>query len=117
MLTVAPLRPTTFPVAGSVKHKKSGKTWSGGTITFQLQTDPTMNPTGSIQKDGSFSLTTHYANGNRSSTKPGAPAGLYSVTIEPDYGPELPTHITGHTVSEKFTVKEGENSFTVEVDK
>ncbi len=108
--------PTTFPVSGTVKHK-GGKAWSGGTITFQLESDPKVNPTGPIQKDGSFTLTTHYNSGNSTSTKPGAPAGQYTVTVEPDYGPELPTVIKGNTVSQKFAVKEEENSFTVEVDK
>ena len=108
--------PTTHPVSGTVKHK-GGKAWSGGTITFQLESDRTVNPTGTIQKDGSFTLTTHYNSGSSSSTKPGAPAGQYAVTVEPDYGPELPTVIKGNTVSQKFTVKEGDNSFTVEVDR
>ena len=107
--------PTTFPVSGKVVNQKSGKPFPGGTITFQLDKDPTMNATGEIQKDGSFSLTTHYVSGNNAATKPGAPLGEYSVTVEPSYGAELPTVIKGTTVTQKFTVKEGDNSFTVEV--
>ena len=107
--------PTTHPVSGKVV-KKGGKAWSGGTITFQLDQDPTLNATGVIQKDGSFSLTTHYVSRNSDASKPGAPAGEYSVTVEPSYGNELPSVIKGNSVSKKFTVKEGDNSFVVEAD-
>lgn len=107
--------PTTHPVSGKVVQK-NGKTWSGGTITFQLDEDPALNATGDIQKDGSFSLTTHYVSRSSGASKPGAPVGVYSVTVEPFYGDELPTRIKGSSVTEKFTVKEGDNTFVVEVE-
>ena len=89
---------------------------TGGTITFLLDKDPTLSATGAIQKDGSFSLTTHYVAGNNASSKVGAPSGEYSVTVEPAYGDELPNAIKGNSVSKKFTVSEGENNFVVEVE-
>lgn len=107
--------PTTHPVSGKVINKR-GKAWPGGTITFQLDKDPTVNATGEIGKDGSFSLTTHYVSRNSGASKPGAPVGQYTVTVEPAYGEELPTSIKGSSVSQKFTVVAGDNNFTVEVD-
>ena len=107
--------PTTHPVSGKVVQK-NGKVWTGGMITFQLDEDPKINATGDIQKDGSFSLTTHYVSRNSGASKPGAPIGVYSVTVEPFYGEELPTRIIGSSVTEKFTVKEGDNTFVVEVE-
>jgi len=106
--------PKTFPVSGKVVDK-SGKPWSGGTITFQLASDPTMGITGEIQKDGAFTLTTNFASGNAAKALTGAPAGEYTVTVEPSYGDELPTVIKGYTVKQKFTVKEAGNDFRVEV--
>ncbi len=109
--------PTTYPVSGKVITAKGGKPISGGMITFQLDKDPTLTATGEIQKDGSFTLTTHYVSRNSGASKPGAPAGEYSVTVEPSYGDQLPDAIVGNSVSKKFTVKEGENSFVIEVEK
>jgi len=107
--------PVTHPVSGKVV-KKGGKAWIGGTITFQLDKDPSLNATGEIQKDGSFTLATHYVSNNSGASKPGAPVGEYSVTVERFYGDELPNSIKGNSVSKKFTVKEGDNSFLVEVE-
>jgi hypothetical protein len=109
--------PTTYPVSGKVVAAKGGKPISGGMITFQLDKDPTLTATGEIQKDGSFTLTTYYVSSNYGASKPGAPTGEYSVTVEPAYGDELPNSIVGNSVSKKFTVKEGENSFVIELEK
>lgn len=107
--------PETHPVSGKVV-KKNGKAWAGGMITFQLDKDPALSATGEIQKDGSFTLTTHYVSGNSGASKSGAPIGEYSVTVEPAYGDELPNSIKGNSVSKKYSVKEGNNSFVIEVD-
>lgn len=109
--------PTTYPVSGKVVAARGGKPISGGMITFQLDKDPTLTATGEIQKDGSFTLTTYYVSSNYGASKPGAPTGEYSVTVEPAYGDELPNSIVGNSVSKKFTVKEGENSFVIELEK
>lgn len=70
--------PKMYPVTGRVETK-AGKPMKGGSIQFNLASDPLLRVVGEIQDDGAFTLRTVKDN----STGPGAPEGEYQVVVTP----------------------------------
>jgi hypothetical protein len=76
-----------------------------------------MMAAGEIQKDGRFTLTTHYVLAGKAHTKPGAVAGEYTVTVE---SPEPKGDRRGAketapvVIPRKYRVEAGPNSFVIE---
>jgi len=107
--------PKTYPAKGKVVGK-GGKPWNGGEtwITFQLKSDPEIVARGKVAKDGSFTLATQIEGKQRA----GAAEGEHSVLLDPPAPPgeALPIIITPYVVAKTYTVKPGENEFTVEVE-
>ena len=88
------------PVKGRVLAK--GQPLTKGTITFFPLGDPNFAASGEIQPDGTFELTSMMLG----RIERGVPEGKYRVTVEPPLD----------SPSENFfTVKPGENDFTVSV--
>jgi hypothetical protein len=87
------------PVKGRVLVKNQPMT--KGTITFFPLADPNFAAISEIQPDGTFELTSHMLG----RTERGAPEGKYRVVVEPP--PDSPGTI--------FTVKPGENDFTIKI--
>jgi hypothetical protein len=109
--------PETYPVKGKVVFKGTNKPWPGGTLTFQQVADTGVVATGEIQKDGTFTLTTHFSVRNKAKQKPGAPAGEYKVWVEeaqPQTGPDGQLVIDPIVVGKNYTVEPKENDFLVE---
>jgi hypothetical protein len=102
--------PATYPVEGKVTYKK-GEPLTGGSISFQSQTDSTFATSGEIQPDGSFTLWT-FADKDRLK---GAPPGKYNVTVVPAMGSDHT--IQPVAVAKPFEVEAKENRFTIALDK
>lgn len=105
--------PKTYPVKGKVVSK-GGKPWSGGTVTFQSVDTPGLSATGDIQKDGTFTLRTHYVSDNKGRTKPGAVAGTHDVLLDPLGGQT--DRASALIVPTRYRVSTGENDITVEAE-
>jgi hypothetical protein len=98
--------PKAYPVKGKVVFK-SGQPVTDGKIQFQSTTEPPFKSLADIDKDGSFTLTTHIG----AKKKDGAPAGSYRVVVELERPAEvvpLPT---------VCTVERGPNEFTIVIDR
>jgi hypothetical protein len=71
--------PTLYPVSGTVTVGSAPLT--GGVLTFHPEDSggdkPKPSPTGQVEKDGKYSLTTL--------GKPGAPLGKYKVTVATNF--------------------------------
>jgi hypothetical protein len=68
--------PQVYQVTGSVAYK-GGKPFTGGSVQFTPVSDTTLSVTGTIEPDGSFTLSTIKGAAKVS----GAPEGEYRVTI------------------------------------
>jgi hypothetical protein len=81
-----------------------------GTVEFSPIDDPNFVSTGELQPDGSFTLTTRMPG----KTASGAPEGDYRVRINvpPEPGSTRPPNPIG--INETYTVKPGENDFTIQ---
>ena len=102
--------PAVYPVEGKVVYK-GGRPLTGGSVSFQSQTDSSFATSGEIQPDGSFTLST-FANKERVK---GAPPGEYRVTVIPPLGTEHA--IQPITLPKPFTVEARDNTFTITLDK
>jgi hypothetical protein len=69
--------PQVYKVTGSVAYK-GGKPFTGGSVQFTPVSDTTLSVTGTIEPDGSFTLSTIKGAAKVS----GAPEGEYRVTIQ-----------------------------------
>ena len=102
--------PAMYPVEGKVAYK-GGQPMTGGSISFQSQTDSTLATSGEIQPDGSFTLWT-FADKERVK---GAPPGKYNVTVVPAMGSDH--SIQPIAVAKPFEVEAKENRFAIALDK
>jgi hypothetical protein len=103
--------PRTYAVKGKVVFP-DGKPMPGGMVQLQSSIDPSMTTTGSIQEDGTFSLTTLFENKKLN----GAIEGPHTVTVIPPMGPDQSA--VPITLPEPITVKpEDSNNFTITVEK
>ena len=103
--------PATYPVTGTVSFS-DGQPLPGGSITFQLTAPDAPTISGEIKEDGAFRLSTF----RESSRSPGAPEGVYSVTVVPP----LVEHrllMPPVTLPTSYEVKPRENHFDVKVDR
>lgn len=105
-----PPPPKTYPVRGSVAYR-GGQPLSDGVIQFQLESDPTLTTKGDIGPDGTFELVTLFQNGQLQ----GAVKGQYRVTVIPRMANNKPVPI--FQLPGAYTVKAGDNSFTIELEK
>src|SRR5262245_46488893 len=108
--------PTTHPVKGRVVAP-GGQPWTGGTVTFRSVSDSGAVATGEIQKDGTFTLVTHYLVDGQPRTRPGAAAGEYTVEVAAAGGPVDRDGVSSTPpvqVARKYKVQPGENDFVVE---
>jgi hypothetical protein len=102
--------PPTFPVSGTVSWKGGGPL-SGGQVQLVAAVDAGLTVTGTIDREGKFSVSTSK---NRKKVA-GAPAGDYRVTVYPpelpDTGPPVPV-----TLPRPFRVQEKENQLPITLD-
>jgi hypothetical protein len=130
-----PLLPETYPVQGRVVFQ-GGQPVRGGSVWFRPQNDPNVTTRGEIKHDGTFTLHSSRAGGH----SPGAIAGPHRVTVvvalegrsrvvrRPHLPPasagssgtpSLPTIAVPETrtvtLSDVYTVKPGDNDFTLVV--
>jgi hypothetical protein len=102
--------PAVYPVEGKVVYKK-GEPLTGGSVSFQSQTDSTFACSAEIQPDGSFTLWTV---ADKQRVK-GAPPGKYNVTVVPAMGADH--SIQPITVAKPFEVEAKENRYTITLDR
>ena len=76
--TPAVVLPQTYPAGGSVVSR-GGPPLTGGTVQFNSQSDPLLRVLGTIDSDGSFTLTTT----KDTAQADGAPEGEYKVFVLP----------------------------------
>lgn len=110
----------THPVHGRVVLKEDGKPLTGGMVIFEPADESLkVNAHGSIQKDGSYRLST-YQDGD------GAPPGRYRVLVvppppaNPDRPPPPPFHPRFGSLEKsplEFTVTPGRNEYNITVEK
>ena len=109
--TRAPNHPPVYPVSGRVLYQ--GKPTAGAVVILHALGEPAsaVRPRGRANAEGEFDLTT-YQNGD------GAPAGLYTVTVEwkraddhPEQGKDLLPSVYGDPKSSRLRVEviEGAN--------
>jgi hypothetical protein len=101
--------PTTYAVKGKVVWK-GGKPVDDGRIEFQSLSHDNLRAVGEIEKDGSFTLTTH----RDGRTRPGAVAGEHRVLIEPDMDDEPALVVILPT---PYSVEPRENEFEIVIDR
>jgi hypothetical protein len=88
---------------------KGGEPVTYGRIEFRSLADPTIQATGELESNGSFTMTT-FSEGN---SRPGAVAGQYKVIVEPDVDDDQPKALV--VISEPYTVEPRENTFKIEI--
>lgn len=106
----APPPPQTYPVSGKVVQR-GGKPFPGGVIHFTSTAEPSLATTGTIAADGTFEVFTTF----RGERLPGAVRGPFTVMVTPPLTENKPVDI--HQPKKVFEVKEGENQFTIELDR
>jgi len=77
MAGCGPQIPPCYPIKGNVVWR-GGKNFTAGSITFQSKTDQEIVAIGTIEKDGSFTVSTKMFG----ESKDGAPEGEYTVMVE-----------------------------------
>lgn len=102
--------PAVYPVEGKVVYK-GGQPLTGGSVSFQSQTDSSFAASGEIQPDGSFTLWT-FADKERVK---GAPPGKYNVTVMPAMGSDH--SIQPIAVAKPIEVEAKENRFAIALDR
>jgi hypothetical protein len=102
--------PAMYPVEGKVVYKK-GEPLTGGSVSFQSQTDSSIATSAEVQPDGSFTLWT-FADKQRVK---GAPPGKYLVTVMPALGTDH--SIQPIPIAKPFEVEAKENRFTITLDR
>jgi len=114
LLGCGPSLPQTYPVNGKVLIKGTNKPYPGGTITLRLKSDDKVVADGTIEKDGSFTVTTKMYGKER----PGAAAGEHTVLVEPAggvAGPDGQLVIAFDEAEGSLTVEPKENTPTIYV--
>lgn len=107
-----PTMPETYPVHGKVIFP-DGRPVSGGAVNFQPLTDTTIPTSGLIGTDGTFTLTS-YRDGIR---QPGVIAGPCRVIVTPSFDENQRMLFPVKIFAEPYTVKPGDNHFTLTVGK
>lgn len=101
--------PTTYGVKGKVVWK-GGKPVEDGRIEFQSLSHPNLKAVGEIERDGSFTLTTH----KDGRTRQGAVEGEHRVLVEPDVDDEPALLIV---LPKPYAVEPRENDFQIVIEK
>lgn len=110
--------PITFPVIGKVIDK-NGKPWNGGTIQFTSIADAKIVATGKINVHGEFQLETHFVNGVKGQTKPGAVEGEHHVMIDKlklQVSDKEQNAIRPSVIKKTYHVNPTNNEFTIETN-
>jgi len=109
--------PKTYPVNGRIESS-SAKQWTGGTLTFKSADEPAMLATGEIQEDGSFTLTTYYAEAGVAKSQAGAVAGEHTVTLVepgPPEGSGRAARAKPVLLPRRYRIEAGENFLVIDL--
>jgi hypothetical protein len=113
MLSGGGVMPKTHPVKGKVV-RKDGTPFARGEIEFQLQSDPKVRARGQIQKDGTFTLTTHVGGKSQAGAVEGEHIVLILVVGAAKDGGGL--SLRGFPLPNTYMVVPAENDFSFEFE-
>jgi hypothetical protein len=107
-----PAIPPTYAVTGKVVYK-DGTPLAGGMIEFQPAGQPSLKTTASVEKDGTFTLSTLVEGQTRTA---GAVEGEHRVVVVPSRGEDQKFPAI-RVLTSKYTVKPEPNEVTIRIEK